>query len=67
MGYSKADLELHIKNTKRIIKLLKELQKLCWSNSDCLPVWKLIDVENKNLCYYKDKLTELDENKAYEW
>ena len=55
MGYSKKDLIIHIAKSKKIIKLLKRLQILCWSTVE-VGTWEFIEREEKELAMFKRKL-----------
>lgn len=60
MGYSKKELIEHIAKSKKIIRLLKNLQKLCWSTIEVC-TWEFIEREENYLATYKRKL----KNKEY--
>lgn len=60
MGYSKKELIAHIAKSKKVIRLLKKLQKLCWSTIE-VGTWEFIKREKHDLAIYKRKL----KNKEY--
>jgi len=59
MGYKKSDLIFLIKKQKKVIKLLKKLQLLCWV-TNTFTVWEEIENEKKLLEIYKEKLKNGD-------
>lgn len=60
MGYSKKELIAHIAKSKKVIRLLKKLQRLDWSTVE-VGTWEFIEREENDLAIYKRKL----KNKEY--
>ena len=60
MGYKKKELKQLIRKTKKIIKMLKKLQNLCWS-TPLAGAWEFIKGEEQRLEDYKTNLLEIKE------